>query len=70
MENIKLKGLSDLVGTRKLIIMMVIVIIIIIIKKNLNLYSGGWNQDPLDTAATNGLLCQPRMIMMMQKSVE
>jgi hypothetical protein len=24
---------------------------------------GGWNQGPLDTAATNGLLCQPRMIM-------
>jgi hypothetical protein len=36
----------------------------------LNLYSGGWNQGPLDTAATNGLLCQPRVIMMMEKSVE
>jgi hypothetical protein len=28
-----------------------------------NLHSGGWNQGPLDTAATNGLLCQPRVIM-------
>jgi hypothetical protein len=35
-----------------------------------NLYNGGWNQGPLDTAATNGLLCQPRVIMMMEKSVE
>jgi hypothetical protein len=35
-----------------------------------NLYSGGWNQGPLDTAATNGLLCQPRVIMMVEKSVE
>jgi hypothetical protein len=35
-----------------------------------NLYSGGWNQGPLDTAATNGLLCQHRVIMMMEKSVE
>jgi hypothetical protein len=25
---------------------------------------------PLDTAATNGLLCQPRVIMMMEKLVE
>jgi hypothetical protein len=32
-----------------------------------NLYSGRWNQGPLDTAATNGLLCQPRVIMMMEK---
>jgi hypothetical protein len=29
-------------------------------KLQLNLYSGGWNQGPLDTAATSGLLCQPR----------
>jgi hypothetical protein len=36
-----------------------------------NLFSGGgWNQGPLDTAATNGLLCQPRVIMIMEKSVE
>jgi hypothetical protein len=34
---------------------------------NFNLYSGGWNQGPLDTAATNGLLCQPLVIMMMEK---
>jgi hypothetical protein len=34
------------------------------------LYSGGWNQGSLDIAATNGLLCQPRVIMMMVKSVE
>jgi hypothetical protein len=27
---------------------------------------GGGIQGPLDTAATNGLLCQPRMIMMME----
>jgi hypothetical protein len=38
--------------------------------KNFKLYSGGWNQGPLDTAATNGLLCQPRVIMVMEKSVE
>jgi hypothetical protein len=25
---------------------------------------------PIGTAATNGLLCQPRMIMMMEKLVE
>jgi hypothetical protein len=37
---------------------------------NFNFYSGGWNQGPLDTAATNGLLCQPRVIMMIEKSVE
>jgi hypothetical protein len=36
----------------------------------LNLYSGEWNQGPLDTAATIGLLCQPWVIMMMDKSVE
>jgi hypothetical protein len=40
------------------------------IKFFLNLHSGGWNQGPLDTAATNGLLCQPRVIMIMEKSVE
>jgi hypothetical protein len=34
------------------------------------LHSGGWNQGPLDTAATNGLLYQPRVIMIMEKSVE
>jgi hypothetical protein len=31
---------------------------------------GGGIQGPLDTAATNGLLCQSRVIMMMEKSVE
>jgi hypothetical protein len=31
---------------------------------------GGGIQGPLGTAATNGLLCQPRVIMMMEKSVE
>jgi hypothetical protein len=31
---------------------------------------GGGIQGPLDTAANNGLLCQPRVIMMMEKSVE
>jgi hypothetical protein len=31
---------------------------------------GGGIQDPLGTAATNGLLCQPRLIMMMEKLVE
>jgi hypothetical protein len=35
-----------------------------------NLHSGGSNQCPLDTAATNGQLCQPRVIMMMEKLVE
>jgi hypothetical protein len=35
-----------------------------------NLYSGGGIQGPLGPAATNGLLCQPRMIIMMEKSVE
>jgi hypothetical protein len=33
-------------------------------------HSGGWNQGLLDTATTNGLLCQPRVIMIMEKSVE
>jgi hypothetical protein len=31
---------------------------------------GGGIQGPLATAATNGLLCQPRVIMMMEKLVE
>jgi hypothetical protein len=31
---------------------------------------GGVQLGPLGTAATNGLLCQPRVIMMMEKSVE
>jgi hypothetical protein len=31
---------------------------------------GGVQLDPLDTAANNGLLCQPRVIIMMQKLVE
>jgi hypothetical protein len=36
-----------------------------------NWYSGGgFLLGPLGTAATNGLLCQPRVIMMMEKSVE
>jgi hypothetical protein len=36
-----------------------------------NWYSGGGVQlGPLGTAATNGLLCQPRVIMMMEKLVE
>jgi hypothetical protein len=30
----------------------------------------GGIQVPLDTAANNGLLCQPRVFMMMEKSVE
>jgi hypothetical protein len=38
----------------------------------LNWCSGGRGgiQSPLGTAATKGLLCQPRVIMMMEKSVE
>jgi hypothetical protein len=31
---------------------------------------GGVQLGPLDTEATNGLLCQSRMIMMMEKLVE
>jgi hypothetical protein len=31
---------------------------------------GGGTQGPLGTAATNVLLCQPRVIMMMEKLVE
>jgi hypothetical protein len=30
----------------------------------------GLQLDPIGTAATNGLLCQPRVIMMMEKLVE
>jgi hypothetical protein len=36
-----------------------------------NWYSGdGVQLGPLGTAATNGLLCQPRVIMMMEKLLE
>jgi hypothetical protein len=37
-----------------------------------NWYSGGGGVQlgPLDTAVTNGLLCQPRVITMMEKLVE
>jgi hypothetical protein len=36
-----------------------------------NWYIGGGVQlGPLGTAATNGLLCQPRVIMIMEKLVE
>jgi hypothetical protein len=31
---------------------------------------GGGTQGPLGTAATNGLLCQPRVIVLMEKLVE
>jgi hypothetical protein len=31
--------------------------------------AGGVIQGPLDTTAINGILCQPRVIMMMEKSV-
>jgi hypothetical protein len=31
---------------------------------------GGVQLGPLGTAVTNGLLCQPRVIMMMEKLVE
>jgi hypothetical protein len=31
---------------------------------------GGVQSGPLGTAATKGLLCQPRVIMMMEKSVQ
>jgi hypothetical protein len=34
------------------------------------MYSGVGIQGPIGTAATNGLLCQPRVIIMMEKSVE
>jgi hypothetical protein len=33
-------------------------------------WGGGVQLGPLGTAATNGLLCQPRVIMMMEKLVE
>jgi hypothetical protein len=33
-------------------------------------WGGGVQLSPLGTAATNGLLWQPRVIMMMEKSVE
>jgi hypothetical protein len=36
---------------------------------NFGIVRGGI-QGPLGTAATNGLLCQPRVIMMMEKLVE
>jgi hypothetical protein len=39
-------------------------------KFNLNWYGGGVQLGPLDTAVTNGLLCQPRVIMMMEKLEE
>jgi hypothetical protein len=35
-----------------------------------SIVGGGVKLGPLGTAATNGLLCQPRMIMMMEKFVE
>jgi hypothetical protein len=40
--------------------------------KNLKIgiVGGGVQLGPLGTAATNGLLCQPRVIMMMEKLVE
>jgi hypothetical protein len=36
----------------------------------IDIVEGGVQFVPLDTAATNGLLCQPRVIMMMKKLVE
>jgi hypothetical protein len=36
----------------------------------IGIVGGGVHLGALDTAATNGLLCQPRVIMMMEKSVE
>jgi hypothetical protein len=39
-------------------------------KRNFGIMGGGVQLDPLATAATNGLLCQPRVIMMMEKLVE
>jgi hypothetical protein len=35
----------------------------------IGIVGGGVQLGPLGTAATNGLLCQPRVIMMMQKLV-
>jgi hypothetical protein len=36
----------------------------------IRIVEGGIQLVPLGTAATNGLLCQPRVIMMMEKLVE
>jgi hypothetical protein len=36
----------------------------------IGIVGGGVQLGPLGSAATNGLLCQPRMIMMMEKSME
>jgi hypothetical protein len=36
----------------------------------IGIVGGGVQLGPLDTAATNGLLCQPQVIMMMEKLVE
>jgi hypothetical protein len=36
----------------------------------IRIVGGGVQLGPLGTAATNGLLCQPRVIMMMEKLVE
>jgi hypothetical protein len=36
----------------------------------IGIVGGGVQLGPLVTAATNGLLCQPRVIMMMEKLVE
>jgi hypothetical protein len=36
----------------------------------IGIVGGGVQLGPLGTAATNGLLCQPQMIMMMEKLVE
>jgi hypothetical protein len=36
----------------------------------IGIVGNGVQLGPLDTAATNGLLCQPRVIMMMEKLVE
>jgi hypothetical protein len=35
-----------------------------------DIVGGGVQLDPLGTAATNGLLCQPQVIMMMEKLME
>jgi hypothetical protein len=40
------------------------------IYKILMIVGGGVQLGPLATAATNGLFCQPRVIMMMEKLVE
>jgi hypothetical protein len=36
----------------------------------IGIVGGGVQLGPLGTVATNGLLCQPRVIMMMEKLVE